>query len=138
MDLGSGVSPLAQKVVSQENVFFKQVFFHLNANVFHIFEQTVDKHLTVKQRVESCSDPSQLILGMTSYVESLTDPSYRGQILVLSYPLIGNYGVPPGDKVDAFGLPTFFEAETVCYHRKFRVICFVDSHCRTSGCRLLQ
>ena len=33
--------------------------------------------------------------GMVGYVESLTDPSYRGQILALTYPLIGNYGVPP-------------------------------------------
>ena len=32
--------------------------------------------------------------AMAGYVESLTDPSYRGQILVLTYPLIGNYGVP--------------------------------------------
>jgi carbamoyl-phosphate synthase small subunit len=32
--------------------------------------------------------------GMTGYTEALTDPSYRGQILVLTYPLIGNYGVP--------------------------------------------
>lgn len=32
--------------------------------------------------------------GMVGYPESLTDPSYRGQILVLTYPLIGNYGVP--------------------------------------------
>ncbi|UCC94186.1 MAG: carbamoyl-phosphate synthase (glutamine-hydrolyzing) small subunit, partial [Thermoplasmata archaeon] len=30
--------------------------------------------------------------GMVGYVESLTDPSYCGQILVLTYPLIGNYG----------------------------------------------
>lgn len=33
--------------------------------------------------------------GMAGYPESLTDPSYFGQILVLTYPLIGNYGVPP-------------------------------------------
>jgi carbamoyl-phosphate synthase small subunit len=32
--------------------------------------------------------------GMVGYVESLTDPSYRGQILAMTYPLIGNYGVP--------------------------------------------
>lgn len=32
--------------------------------------------------------------GMTGYVESLTDPSFAGQILVCTYPLIGNYGVP--------------------------------------------
>jgi carbamoyl-phosphate synthase small subunit len=36
--------------------------------------------------------------SMVGYVESLTDPSYRGQILVLTYPLIGNYGVPASDK----------------------------------------
>src|SRR2546427_5004371 len=33
--------------------------------------------------------------AMSGYVEALTDPSYRGQILVLTYPLVGNYGVPP-------------------------------------------
>ncbi|MFZ4592376.1 MAG: carbamoyl-phosphate synthase domain-containing protein, partial [Ignavibacteria bacterium] len=32
--------------------------------------------------------------AMTGYPESLTDPSYKGQILILTYPLIGNYGVP--------------------------------------------
>lgn len=36
--------------------------------------------------------------GMVGYPESLTDPSYRGQILVLTYPLIGNYGVPGNEK----------------------------------------
>jgi carbamoyl-phosphate synthase small subunit len=34
--------------------------------------------------------------GLTGYVETLTDPSYRGQILVMTYPLQGNYGVPAG------------------------------------------
>lgn len=39
--------------------------------------------------------------GMTGYVETLTDPSYRGQILVSTYPLVGNYGVPaPREKGD--------------------------------------
>ncbi len=33
--------------------------------------------------------------GMTGYTESLTDPSYKGQILIFSYPLMGNYGVQP-------------------------------------------
>lgn len=33
--------------------------------------------------------------AMTGYPESLTDPSYEGQILVTTYPLLGNYGVPP-------------------------------------------
>jgi carbamoyl-phosphate synthase small subunit len=34
--------------------------------------------------------------SLTGYVEALTDPSYAGQILVLTYPLVGNYGVPSG------------------------------------------
>src|SRR4029453_17692509 len=41
--------------------------------------------------------------GMADYVEALTDPSYCGQILVLTYPLIGNYGVPaprPAGSID--------------------------------------
>lgn len=33
--------------------------------------------------------------GMTGYPEAFTDPSFAGQILVLTYPIIGNYGVPP-------------------------------------------
>jgi carbamoyl-phosphate synthase small subunit len=34
--------------------------------------------------------------GMVGYIEALTDPSYRGQILTFTYPTLGNYGVPPG------------------------------------------
>ena len=33
--------------------------------------------------------------AMTGYPESLTDPSYEGQILVTTFPILGNYGVPP-------------------------------------------
>src|SRR3989304_2390895 len=36
--------------------------------------------------------------NMTGYCEALTDPSYRGQILMMTYPLIGNYGVDPTTK----------------------------------------
>jgi carbamoylphosphate synthase small subunit len=50
--------------------------------------------------------------GMVGYPESLTDPSYRSQILVLTYPLIGNYGIP-GDKRDDYGLLDYFESENV-------------------------
>src|SRR3989338_525683 len=49
---------------------------------------------------------------MVGYPESLTDPSYKGQILVLTYPLIGNYGVPSDEK-DEHGLPKFFESEKI-------------------------
>lgn len=51
--------------------------------------------------------------GMVGYPEALSDPSYRGQILVLTYPLIGNYGVPDMDVKDQFNLPKFFESSTV-------------------------
>ncbi|XP_016923919.3 multifunctional protein r [Drosophila suzukii] len=46
--------------------------------------------------------------GMVGYTEALTDRSYSGQILVLTYPLIGNYGVPAPDE-DEHGLPLHFE-----------------------------
>ena len=47
--------------------------------------------------------------AMTGYPESLTDPSYAGQILVTTYPLIGNYGVPDTGMGDD-GLPLFMES----------------------------
>ncbi len=50
--------------------------------------------------------------GMMGYPESLTDPSYRGQILVLTYPLVGNYGVPKENK-DKDNLPENFESDGV-------------------------
>lgn len=42
--------------------------------------------------------------AMNGYPESLTDPSYRGQILVITYPLVGNYGVPSPVIDDEFSL----------------------------------
>ncbi|KAF9242852.1 hypothetical protein BU15DRAFT_86655 [Melanogaster broomeanus] len=50
--------------------------------------------------------------GMVGYTESLTDPSYEGQILILTYPFIGNYGVP--ERPHAFdGLPSEFESSRI-------------------------
>lgn len=49
--------------------------------------------------------------AMTGYVEILTDPSYRGQILVCTYPLVGNYGVPPGRAPGSICEP--FEADEI-------------------------
>ena len=48
---------------------------------------------------------------MVGYPESLTDPSYRGQILVLTYPLIGNYGIPGKNRED--NILKFFESEKI-------------------------
>ncbi len=49
--------------------------------------------------------------GMTGYVETLTDPSYRGQILVTTYPLQGNYGVPARRAKGSIEAP--FEADDI-------------------------
>ena len=50
--------------------------------------------------------------AMTGYPESLTDPSYAGQILTFTYPLIGNYGVPSVKLADN-GLPQLMESERI-------------------------
>ncbi|MCP5064660.1 MAG: glutamine-hydrolyzing carbamoyl-phosphate synthase small subunit [Ignavibacteriae bacterium] len=49
--------------------------------------------------------------AMTGYPESLTDPSYYGQILISTYPLIGNYGVPDDKIIN--GLPEIFESDKI-------------------------
>ena len=48
---------------------------------------------------------------MVGYPEALTDPSYKGQVLTLTYPLIGNYGVPAN--VQNLGLPLYFESDHI-------------------------
>jgi carbamoyl-phosphate synthase small subunit len=50
--------------------------------------------------------------GMVGYNQSLTDPSYCGQILVFAYPLIGNYGVP-ALRTNAQGIPLNFESKRI-------------------------
>lgn len=49
--------------------------------------------------------------GMVGYPETLTDPSYNGQILVMTYPLIGNYGIPSFEKED--GRSKNFESDKI-------------------------
>lgn len=53
--------------------------------------------------------------GMVGYPESLTDPSYRGQILVITFPLAGNYGVPSRETMDELlgDLPAHFESSQI-------------------------
>lgn len=53
--------------------------------------------------------------GMVGYPESVTDPSYRGQILVVTFPLVGNYGVPSRDETDKLlgDLPEYFESQQI-------------------------
>ncbi|KKU75937.1 MAG: Carbamoyl-phosphate synthase small chain [Candidatus Nomurabacteria bacterium GW2011_GWB1_47_6] len=59
--------------------------------------------------------------GMVGYPEALTDPSFRGQILVLTYPLVGNYGVPKkemweSDKIQVSGLVVSSYIDTPSHH----------------------
>lgn len=62
--------------------------------------------------------------GMVGYVEALTDPSYRGQILVLTYPLQGNYGVPEGpfesERVQVQGLVVARYTQVPSHHAAAR------------------
>lgn len=53
--------------------------------------------------------------GMVGYPESVTDPSYRGQILVVTFPLVGNYGVPSRETMDELlgDLPAHFESSQI-------------------------
>lgn len=60
---------------------------------------------------ESVSGEVVFNTGMVGYPEALTDPSYRGQILALTYPLIGNYGVPSAET--EFGIQKHFESDKI-------------------------
>ncbi len=59
--------------------------------------------------------------GMVGYPEALTDPSFRGQILVLTFPIVGNYGVPKeelweSDKIQVAGLVVCNYVDTPSHH----------------------
>ena len=75
----------------------KQIFFKL-VIISHIFNMSASLILDDHSKYEGISFGAEESIsgevvfntGMTGYVESLSDPSYRGQILVFTYPLIGN------------------------------------------------
>lgn len=50
--------------------------------------------------------------AMMGYPESLTDPSYAGQMLVMTFPLVGNYGVPPFT-IEKNQIPSFMESDKI-------------------------
>src|SRR5216110_561783 len=66
-----------------------------------------------------CSRAGEVVFntGMVRYPEAMTDPSYRGQILVLTYHLIGNYGVPANRETklseNELDIPEFFESNRI-------------------------
>jgi carbamoyl-phosphate synthase small subunit len=60
---------------------------------------------------KSCSGEVVFNTAMSGYPESLTDPSYSGQILTTTYPLMGNYGVPP--KLQKDSISKYYESERI-------------------------
>jgi carbamoyl-phosphate synthase small subunit len=73
--------------------------------------------------------------GMAGYVETLTDPSYRGQILVLTYPLIGNYGVPAPRETGSLDPP--YESDRIQV-QGFVVQHYVNEHSHHAATRSLS
>lgn len=59
-----------------------------------------------------CDGETVFSTAMVGYPESLTDPSYSGQILCVTYPLVGNYGVP-AEGADENGISKNFESEKI-------------------------
>lgn len=73
--------------------------------------------------------------GMAGYIETITDPSYRGQILVLTYPLIGNYGVPVDRDERSIDRP--FESSSIQI-QGLVVQCYVEQYSHRSAGRSLR
>jgi carbamoyl-phosphate synthase small subunit len=73
--------------------------------------------------------------AMTGYVETLTDPSYRGQILLLTYPLIDNYGVPLPRGANSLDRP--YESDHIQV-QGLVVQHYVDDHSHHAGARSLH
>ena len=82
--------------------------------------------------------------AMMGYPESLTDPSYAGQMLVMTYPLVGNYGVPPftfsGEKSGQKGemlLPDFMESDRI-YAKAIIVSDYSQQYSHWNACESLS
>ncbi|MGM9674046.1 MAG: glutamine-hydrolyzing carbamoyl-phosphate synthase small subunit [Bacteroidaceae bacterium] len=73
--------------------------------------------------------------AMSGYPESLTDPSYAGQLMVLTYPLVGNYGVPPFT-FRPNGLPDYMESDRI-YARAIIVSDYSEQYCHWNACESL-
>ena len=73
--------------------------------------------------------------AMMGYPESLTDPSYAGQLMVLTYPLVGNYGVPPFT-VEDNGLATFMESDRI-YASAIIVSDYSEAYSHWNACESL-
>ncbi len=72
--------------------------------------------------------------GMTGYQEILTDPSYRGQMVTMTYPLIGNYGVNPEDiESDRIQVSGFLVKEYQQFPNNFRATASLAEYLKKYG-----
>ncbi|GMM30263.1 carbamoyl-phosphate synthase (glutamine-hydrolyzing) [Martiniozyma asiatica (nom. inval.)] len=62
---------------------------------------------------KSVSGEAVFTTSLVGYPESMTDPSYKGQIICFTQPLIGNYGVPSGTALDQYNLLKYFESPNI-------------------------
>ncbi len=74
--------------------------------------------------------------AMMGYPESLTDPSYAGQLMTLTYPLVGNYGVPRFS-IEENGLPTFMESDRI-YASAIIVSDYSEKYSHWNACESLD
>src|ERR1700749_2914203 len=95
--------PLHQNVQSPTPSYDRATFTIRNGPIFH------GTSFGARSNV---SGEAVFTTSLVGYPESLTDPSYRGQILVFTQPLIGNYGVPSGVR-DEHGLLRYFESPNI-------------------------
>ncbi|KAG2208301.1 hypothetical protein INT47_006157 [Mucor saturninus] len=82
---------------------------------FVLKDGTSFQGISFGSETQSISGECVFQTGMVGYPESLTDPSYRGQILVVTFPLVGNYGVPSRTEMDELltDLPKRFESNQI-------------------------
>ncbi|KAH9942638.1 carbamoyl-phosphate synthase [Amylocystis lapponica] len=87
---------------------------HATEAVVELSDGTAFRGISFGAEGKSVSGECVFQTGMVGYTESLTDPSYEGQILIFTYPLIGNYGVPPRPKSNSVDdLPLEFESSRI-------------------------
>ena len=72
--------------------------------------------------------------GMCGYIETLTDPSYAGQIVLQTYPLMGNYGIDPGRISKEIAVSRATWCGSGARHRSnFRCDCDLDTYLKEQG-----
>lgn len=86
-----------QKKITKRNRSGGSVFFKSKSSALYLKDGRVFSGSRPVWDTRPVTGEVVFNTGMTGYVEALTDPSYAGQILVFTYPLIGNYGVQPAD-----------------------------------------